>query len=570
MIVLLYDIGFPQSESASILIRHFYEYFVFIAFVLLILRIDYWGIFKRKVKYSRIELILFSVFILIWAFQYIVIKWMGFQSPMGSFISIRIIDILMIVLLFSVEVSIGSMSIAKLSTNPAVVFLLSFLLLIVIGTLLLLLPNSTTEGISIIDALFTSTSAVCVTGLIVVDTATAFSTMGQTIILVLIQAGGIGILTFTSFFGLYLRTSASFQSQVMIGDLLNENKLSDIFKFVVRVIIFTLSIELIFASVIYFTIDPLMFDGSIHMIRFSVFHSISAFCNAGFSTMTEGMYTDFLRFNYPFVLIISFLVVVGGLGFTIIFNFFKYLKYRFSRIVSLIFFKKGLPHRPRIININSRIVIITTTVLLVFGFIGFFLLEFNNSLNEHNLFGKIVTALFASVTPRTAGFNTIDMTILAPASIILYFLLMLIGGSPGSTAGGIKTTTVALSIMNVISIAKGKNRIEIYKREISVGSIRRAFAVISLSLLIVGLSVFLIQIIQPGLDTTKVIFECISAFSTVGLTLGITAQLVTASKAVIICTMFLGRIGTLTIIVALFRKVSSLSYRYPKESILIS
>ena len=570
MIVLLYDIGFPQSESASILIRHFYEYFVFIAFVLLILRIDYWGIFKRKVKYSRIELILFSVFILIWAFQYIVIKWMGFQSPMGSFISIRIIDILMIVLLFSVEVSIGSMSIAKLSTNPAVVFLLSFLLLIVIGTLLLLLPNSTTEGISIIDALFTSTSAVCVTGLIVVDTATAFSTMGQTIILVLIQAGGIGILTFTSFFGLYLRTSASFQSQVMIGDLLNENKLSDIFKFVVRVIIFTLSIELIFASVIYFTIDPLMFDGSIHMIRFSVFHSISAFCNAGFSTMTEGMYTDFLRFNYPFVLIISFLVVVGGLGFTIIFNFFKYLKYRFSRIVSLIFFKKELPHRPRIININSRIVIITTTVLLVFGFIGFFLLEFNNSLNEHNLFGKIVTALFASVTPRTAGFNTIDMTILAPASIILYFLLMLIGGSPGSTAGGIKTTTVALSIMNVISIAKGKNRIEIYKREISVGSIRRAFAVISLSLLIVGLSVFLIQIIQPGLDTTKVIFECISAFSTVGLTLGITAQLVTASKAVIICTMFLGRIGTLTIIVALFRKVSSLSYRYPKESILIS
>lgn len=570
IIVLLYDIGFQHSREAKAFINQFYHNFVFIAFVLLIMRIDFIGLFKRRVKYSRIEWLLFLLFTLLWVIQYILAPGQWHGTQIISSVNIRTVDLIMIMVLFVVELSIGSLSIARVSKNPAIVFLFSFLLLIVVGTLLLLLPNSTTESISVVDALFTSTSAVCVTGLIVVDTATAFTHMGQTILLILIQTGGIGILTFTSFFGVYLRTSSSFQNQVMIGDMLNESKLGDILKFTTRVVIFTLVVELLFAGVIFFMLPQAMFNSTADMIRFSVFHSISAFCNAGFSTMSEGLYTDHLRFNYPFLLVISFLVVVGGLGFTIIFNFFRYLKYLTKRLFTKVLLRKTIPFRPRIIQVHSRIVVWTTLGLLVFGFLLFFLLESGNVLSEHGFGGKIVTAIFASVTPRTAGFNTVNMELLMPATIILYFLLMLIGGSPGSTAGGIKTTTFAVTVMNVISLAKGKNRVEVFNRELSIGSLRRAYAVISLSMLIIGLSVFLIHVFQPELDSTGIIFECISAFSTVGLTLGTTAQLGTASKLVIVMTMFLGRIGTLTIIVALFRKVATLSYRYPKESIQIS
>mgnify|MGYP002629901576 FL=1 len=570
IIVLIYDIGFQHSKEAKNLLETYYYWFVFIAFVLLLLRVDYIGVIKRKVKYTTIELILFFSFAGIWILQYFLRSFLIDDHPLRYLLDLYIIDILMIVLLFVVEISIGSLNLGKFSQNPAIVFLISFVLLIVIGTLLLLLPNSTNIELSVIDALFTSTSAVCVTGLIVVDTATAFTPMGQTIILVLIQAGGIGILTFTSFFGMYLRTSSSFQSQLMLGDMLNEDRMSDIFKNLVRVIVFTISIELIFAGFLYVTLDPLEFSSDADMIRFSIFHSISAFCNAGFSTMSDGLYDSTLRYNYSFLLLIATLVVIGGLGFNIIFNFFRYMKYKMRMLFHAIVSHKPLAYRPRIINVHSKIVTLTTVFLLVFGTIMYLLLEKHHTLADHGPFGKVVTAFFGAVTPRTAGFNTVDMTLLAPATIIIYFLLMLIGGSPGSTAGGIKTTTFAVTVMNVYSLARGKNRIEIFRRELSIGSIRRAFAVISISLLIIGLSVFMLHVLQPELDSTKVLFECISAFCTVGLTLGITPELHAASKVVIIFTMLLGRIGTLTILLALFRKVSTLSYRYPTESILIS
>jgi Trk-type K+ transport system membrane component len=394
--------------------------------------------------------------------------------------------------------------------------------------------------------------------------------MGQNIILVLIQAGGLGILTFTSFFGMYLRTSSSFQNQLMIGDMMNEDRLGDVFKNIVRVITFTFTIEAVFAVCIFFTLSDRNFASTNDMIRFSIFHSVSAFCNAGFSLLSDGLYDIHYRFNYVFLMIIAFLIVTGGLGFNIIFNFFKYLKLRIIQIFRYVFSRDQIRFQPRIIPIHSKLVVNTTIGLLLFGFIMNMVLEYNNTLAGLSFTGKIVTAFFASVTPRTAGFNTIDMTQLLPTTILIYFLLMLVGGSPGSTAGGIKTTTFAITALNVLSLAKGKNRVELYKRELSIGSLRRAFAVISLSLLVIGLSVFLLHVVQPGLDTTKVIFECISAFSTVGLSLGITANLNEAAKYVLIFTMFIGRIGTLTLFVALFRKVKTSNYRYPNESILIS
>lgn len=568
--VLLYDFGFLHSDETRDLITLFYDVFIFLVFVLLLLRIDYFGLWRKTVTYTKTELSLFFFFIVIWSVRYVFGFLMSEDAPLNVLFHSPVIEIGMILALFLAELSLGSLSMGKFNLNPALVFLLSFLIIIFIGALLLMLPNCSYTGVHFIDALFTSTSAVCVTGLIVVDTATYFTPMGQNVILILIQIGGLGILTFTSFFGMYLRTSSSFQNQLMIGDMMNEDKISDVFRNIVKVIAFTFVFEALFALLIYFTLDIRDFGSQSEMIRFSIFHSISAFCNAGFSLLTDGLYDISLRYNYTFLMLIAFLIIVGGLGFSIIFNSYTYIKHRVIRAFKHFFSREEIRYKSRIVSVHSKLVIITTFFLIMFGWIMNFVLEYNNSLEEHDLAGKIVHAFFASVTPRTAGFNAVDMTTLLPATILIYFLLMLIGGSPGSTAGGIKTTTFAIAAMNVISLARGKNRVEVFRRELSIGSLRRAFAVIALSTLFIGLSVFLIHVFQPGLDTTKVIFECISAFSTVGLSLGITYDLNVASKSILIVTMFIGRIGTLTLFVAFFKKVRSLNYRYPTESILIS
>lgn len=350
----------------------------------------------------------------------------------------------------------------------------------------------------------------------------------------------------------------------------NEAQLSNIFKTVIRIIILTVSLELLASVFIYFTLEPDLFSNRFEQARFAVFHAVSAFCNAGFSLVTDNLYDINYRFNYPMQLILMTLIVVGGLGFNIIFNYLKYVKYYVGQVFRSLFFHKMLMHRPRLININLKIVIITTFSLLVFGFVMNLILEWDNTLADRSLTGKIVTAMFASVTPRTAGFNTVDMAALLPSTVLIYYLLMLIGGSPGSTAGGIKTTTFAVAVINTLSLAKGKDRVEIYRREITVGSIRRALSVFALALLFIGASVFLIVMMQPELELMAVIFECISAFSTVGLSLGITPYLSDGVKFILIMLMFIGRVGTLTLIVALFKKVKTLNYTYPSESILIS
>jgi trk system potassium uptake protein TrkH len=570
ILVLLYDFGFLHSDETRHLIELFYDVFLFMVFVLLLLRIDYFGLFRKTVRYTKTELSLFFLFILIWLVRYVFGFFISEDAPLHAFFHSPAVEIGMILFLFLAELSLGSLNMGRFSLNPALVFLLSFLIIIFIGALLLMLPNCSYTGVHFIDALFTSTSAVCVTGLIVVDTATHFTPLGQHVILILIQVGGLGILTFTSFFGMYLRTSSSFQNQLMIGDMMNEDKISDVFKNIVKVIAFTFVFEAVFAVFLYFTLDIRDFSSQAEMIRFAIFHSISAFCNAGFSLLSDGLYDISLRYNYVFLMLIAFLIIVGGLGFTIIFNSYTYLKHRIVRGFKHFFSREEVRYKSRIVSVHSKLVIITTFCLIMFGWILNFVLEYNNSLEEHNLTGKIVHAFFASVTPRTAGFNAVDMTTLLPATVLIYYLLMLIGGSPGSTAGGIKTTTFAIAAMNVISLARGKNRVEVFRRELSIGSLRRAFAVIALSTLFIGLAVFLVHVVQPGLDTTKVIFECISAFSTVGLSLGITYDLNVASKTILIITMFIGRIGTLTLFVAFFKKVRSLNYRYPTESILIS
>jgi potassium uptake TrkH family protein len=454
--------------------------------------------------------------------------------------------------------------------NPAQLFVLSFLTIILMGTLLLMLPKATYSGIPFIDALFTSTSAVCVTGLIVVDTGTYFTHLGQIIIIILIQVGGIGIMTFTSYFSFFFRGGSSYENQLVLREMTNSEKIAEVYSTLKKIIWITFFIEAVGAILIFSSLDRSVIPSFGGRTFFSFFHAISAFCNAGFSTLYNNLYETGFRYNYPLQLTVAFLIIFGGLGFPIVFNFINYIKHLFVNRLLPFTLKNKVVHIPWVININTRIVIVTTFFLLLGGTISIYFLEYGNTLAEHNGFGKIVTAFFGATTPRTAGFNSVDMTALRYSTVMVLFILMWIGASPASTGGGIKTTTFAIVILNFLSLARGKDRIEVYRREISDSSVRRAFATISLSLLLIGVAVLLISVSDSDLNLVSVAFEVVSAFGTVGLSLGITAALSTFGKFIIVITMFLGRVTMLTLMIALFRKVKHLKYRYPSEEILIN
>ena len=450
--------------------------------------------------------------------------------------------------------------------NPAIVFVGSFIILDIAGAFLLMLPSATTNGISFTNALFTSTSAVCVTGLTVVDTANDFTFMGQSIILVLIQLGGIGILTFTSFFAFFFRGSSSFKEGLNTKDFIAHEGLKDVFRAALNVVIFTLSVEIIGALIIYSSVSNV--SSIDNKFFFSIFHSISAFCNAGFSIFSSGLFDESIRFNYYFQWIIMILVIFGGLGHNIIFNFYQYIKTYVTE-----FLDKSLIHKDiRIITLNTKIVIYTTIFLLIGGWIFLFISEYNNTLIIHETFlGKITNAAFNSVTPRTAGFNTVDFSQMTLPSLLFIIFLMWIGASPASTGGGVKTSTFAIATLNILAIAQGKSRIQLFGRRITAESTLRAFAILCISLIVIGVAIMALLIFEPaGTPLITVAFECFSAYSTVGLSLNLTPTLSEPSKYVLITVMFIGRIGMLNLMIGLLRQMNHQFYEYPKENILIN
>ncbi len=450
--------------------------------------------------------------------------------------------------------------------NPAIVFVGSFMILALTGAFLLMLPSATTNGITFTNAIFTATSAVCVTGLAVVDTAKDFTVVGQSIILVLIQLGGIGILTFTSFFAFFFRGGSSFKEGLNTKDFIAHEGLKDVFRAALNVVIFTISVEFVGAIFIYFSI----LDNNVieNKFFFSIFHSISAFCNAGFSIFSSGLFDESIRFHYFFQWIIMILIIFGGLGHNIVFNFYQYIK-----TYVLEFFDKNRIHKQvRIITLNTRLVLYTTLLLLIVGFVFLFLTEYHNTLEIHDtLFGKITNTAFNAVTPRTAGFNTVDFTQFTVPSLLFIIFLMWIGASPASTGGGIKTSTFALATLNIFAVAMGKSRIQILGRRISSESTSRAFAILCISLIVIGIAIMALLIFEPKeTPVLTVVFECFSAYSTVGLSLNFTPTLTEPSKYVLIATMFIGRIGMLNLMVGLLRQLNHQFYEYPKENILIN
>lgn len=561
----LIDSGFNLAIWLQHIFHLFYLIIIFLGFVVTTGRYVY---SKKPLTINKVTVfdLLTSIAIIILLVSHFTdLVRLGMSTPVDGFVAIKIA----VLITFIREISDHNFNLKRTFLNPAQFFILSFLSVILVGALLLMMPNATTQPLSFVDALFTATSAVCVTGLIVVDTATYFTTFGQVIILGLIQIGGLGILTFVTYFSYFFKGGVSYETQLSMGEMTYAQRMGDVVTTLKSILYVTFAVEALAAALIYISIYNISDMDISEQLFFSIFHAISAFCNAGFSTFSAGMYDDSLRFNYPLQLIIATTFIFGGMGFVIVVNVLRYIRYR---ILQLIYrHDERHDYRPWLLNINSRITLITTAILLLIGLIGVMIFEYNNVLADHqSFFGKFITAFFTGATPRTAGFNTVDMGNLAFPTIMLTIFLMWIGASPNSTGGGIKTSTFAIALLNTLSLARGQTTVEVFKRQIAEISIRRAFSIMLLSLLVIGTAVTLISYDQPELDLIKVIFECFSAYSTVGLSLNLTYDLSDFNKIVIVVVMFVGRVSMLTIFIALLKNRRQRNYRYPTEEITIN
>lgn len=430
------------------------------------------------------------------------------------------------------------------------VIAITFFALISIGTLLLMLPVSTTSGhgLSFVDAFFMSTSAVCVTGLTVVDTGIELSLFGQLVLIFLIQCGGLGLMTFATVFFIVFGKKINYPERILMRDALNQGNVAGIVKLTLNLFKLSLLIEFIAGTILAYRFFQ---DYGIKGIYFGYWHAISAFCNAGFDLF--GHFQSIVPYNEDWVvnIILTTLIIFGGLGFTVLLDVFS--RKRFNEY----FF-------------HSKIVILSSLFFIISGTFLIFFLEQNNAatLGKLSFEGKFLASYFQSVSPRTAGFNSIDLTALNPETIFFIILLMFIGASPASTGGGIKTTTFVLVIISTWVLIRGKADTVIFGRRINNATIHKAFVITAISSIIVAFGVFVITILetQPFL---YILFETVSAFATVGLSAGITGELCDASKIILSLIMFAGRVGPLTLALALAMREPRGSIRYPEENIII-
>ncbi|GGE20639.1 K+ transporter Trk [Marinithermofilum abyssi] len=437
--------------------------------------------------------------------------------------------------------------------TPPQYLVIGFAVTILIGAILLSLPIAS-EGkpVPFLDALFTATSAVCVTGLVVTDTATTFSTFGEVVIMLLIQTGGLGFMTFATFFAYLLGKRIGVRERLLLQQAFNQSKVGGIVKLVLYILSFTFILEGIGFTLLSLRWIPQF--GWEKGLYYALFHSVSAFNNAGFDLFGDyGKFSNLTHFvNDPLVsLVISSLLILGGIGFIVLVELYQY---RWTHRISL----------------HTKLVLVTTGVLLAGGMLAFLLFEWGNpkTLGPLPLGGKFLASYFQSATPRTAGFNTVNLSDLYPATAFLIILLMFVGASPGSTGGGIKTTTFAAILLAVWGMTRGREDVVTFERTIPHRQVYKALTVMVASLTLVVVVTMLLTITESS-EVFPVLFETVSAFGTVGLTLGLTPSLSAAGKCLIIGTMFAGRLGPLTIAFALAKKLETPTIRYPEEKPLI-
>ena len=445
----------------------------------------------------------------------------------------------------------------KLSATQTI--MLSFLVAILIGSVLLALPISSANGKAVpyLDALFTATTSICVTGLVTLPTVSTWSLFGQIVILLLIQCGGLGIITIMSGILISLQRKIGIKDRMLIQDAFNLNTLSGIVKFIKKVLIGTFVVEGV-GAILYLVVFVPEFGAK--GIWISIFNSISAFCNAGIDIISEDSLCNYVF--HPMVNIVtSFLIILGGIGYIVWWDVLRVLKdIRHKKLKTF-----------SNLTLHSKIALTSTGVLIVVGAVAFFIFEYNNPLTmkDYSLFEKIQASLFQSVTTRTAGFATIPQQNLTNASAIMALLLMFIGGSPVGTAGGIKTVTIVVLIFAAFSTIKNKENVVLFQRTITKQAVNKAVAVVCVSFIIVFVSTLLLSAVTNA-NALDIVYETVSATATVGLTRNLTPILSSWGKVIIIVTMYLGRVGPISLFIAFnTTKESKNIIKEPVENISI-
>ncbi len=470
-----------------------------------------------------------------------------------------------------VALSSGLSRLTGKRTNPSILLSGSFLFFILLGSVLLMLPKCTVGSISYLDSLFVSTSAVCITGLTPVDVSEVFTPLGLLILALLIQIGGIGVITFTSFFALFFSGTNSIYNQLLVRDMVYSKSMNSLLPTLLYILGFTLTVEALGAVAVYFTLpDTLGLDADEKMIM-AAFHSLSAFCNAGFSSIPGGMSNAALmQGNQLIYLISSILIFAGAIGYPILVNF----KDAIANHLHCMWIRIHTGVRPmrqvHSYNLNTRLVLYTTVMLTAVSWLIFLCLEFNNSLAGMTWWEKINQSLFNVMVPRSAGFASVNPNGFLPVTLLIIMVLMWIGGGSQSLAGGIKINTFATMLLNLKAIARGESGVTAFHRRISSDSVRRAQAVIAISILSVIIFTVLLLLLEPELSTKAVFFETVSAVFTVGSSLGITSQLGICSKLLLCLAMFLGRVGLISILVGLWGSSRDTSVHLPTENIIIN
>lgn len=478
-----------------------------------------------------------------------------------------------LLLFFSLQrLSNGVVRLLGRRTNPSLILSGSFFIIVLTGSALLMLPRCTYHGIGWIDSLFISTSAVCVTGLTSVDVASTFTPTGLAVIILLIQIGGLGVMTFTSFFAIFFMGNTSIYNQLVVRDLISSDSLNSLLSTLLYILGFTLAIEGIGMLALWSDIHGTMGMSLKEELAFAGFHAISAFCNAGFSTLPGNLSNPMLLTGHaPFYLYISLLIILGGIGFPILVNMKEILAYHLRRCLHYLRTRQwGGQRICHLYNLNTRIVLWGTLVLLVGGTVGIALLEWDKALAGMSVADKWTQAFFNATCPRTAGFISVDLTALGVQTQLLYLFLMWVGGGSQSTAGGVKINAFVVSILNLGAVLRGTERVEVFGRKLSFDSIRRANAAVVTSFLLLFLFVFIISLLEPGMSLLTILFECVSALSTVGSSLNATPLLSDGSKLLVSLLMFIGRVGLITLVLGLVKQKQPGKYQYPEGQIIIN
>ena len=571
---VVYEHGFPLSATDISHLKILYKavWIIFLIDVTLHIFLEYKGTKKNFRKLA---------WILSWLL-YLTLVPVIFHRPdeegailyVCDFLGSKLYRIPLLLLFSFLNLSNGLVRLLGRRTNPSLILAVSFFVIILIGTGLLLLPRCTVEGVvlSWVDALFTSTSAVCVTGLVPVDVSATFTPMGLTVIILLIQVGGLGVMTLTSFFAMFFMGNTSLYNQLVVRDMVSSNSLGSLLSTLLYILGFTMVIEGAGMVSIWLGIHGTLGMSLEEELAFSAFHSISAFCNAGFSTLPGNLGNPMVMTGHNSLYIsVSLLIILGGIGFPILVNFKDIVLYHLRRFWKFVRTLKLDRHKKQhLYNLNTKIVLIVTLLLLVLGTLAVAAFEWNGSFAGMSVADKWTQAFFNATCPRTAGFSSVDLTSLSVQTILIYIFLMWIGGAAQSTAGGVKVNAFAVVVLNLIAVLRGTERVEVFGRELSHDSIRRSNATVVMSLGVLFLFIFVLSILEPKMSVMTLTFECVSALSTVGSSLNATPLLRDESKLLVALLMFVGRVGLITLMLGIVKQKKNTKYRYPSDDIIIN